>query len=619
MTVCVRRMLRLLVAGLLLTAGLSLPSPAAAAPSVSCAMLEGTSNLGTRTLVLLVHGFQSRGTTWDDMRSSTLRSIQNARFVTFDYERVHDHWVTDPDIGPRLAQVIRCYSESSLKQGGTGKVVLVGHSMGGLAIRCALAEKCGRVAGNADRVGLVVTLGTPHRGSLLQLPHTRGAQTVAGGALHGGCLALGARTRLLVPPVRGVCEELLSLAASDAALAFIPGSDELADLPPYPASVPVHALAGDATVGWNMLFHDAVTVHDGDLVVGVESATSPSGTSSTVIDCGRWSLGATTGPGSFNALGQEGTCWHSSETRTVAFQQAVGQLVAGYVREHGCGQRNNAFEVLDAVEHVPTEGYPWSMKPAEYDGNFDRCADLSAVVLPIEGASISSAEQVMLFHRGRYVGTGTSEAWPMAALNAAESTRDAVVVDYQYLRPWDDSLAGASGQTRLTFRWDGSRVQMEGDLPEDMVNPRSEPEVSLQGFGPAFAWGDTRAEAEAALGVTFDVTEVGPGCLQGKLPGVPGVTFGIEDGLVTVAAVGQASEVGNTATTDTGLALGDPVNEIAAAYPGAVEDHDPSDFYTTRYRYSSGGRTAEFHNFGEGAIDGMQFGLDGSVGEAPCV
>jgi hypothetical protein len=107
---------------------------------------------------------------------------------------------------------------------------------------------------------------------------------------------------------------------------------------------------------------------------------------------------------------------------------------------------------------------------------------------------------------------------------------------------------------------------------------------------------------------------MGLGCSQATLARFPEATFGIQDGQFAVVAISDGS-IG----TDTGLHIGDPVANLAAAYPGIVSDASPSDAYTTRYRYVEDGRTAEFLSFNQQTIDWMQFGLTNSVGEAPCV
>lgn len=597
---------------------------AAAAPSDALCneVAPGRQNVGKQTVVLLVHGFNSGMHAWtggDGSMISTLSAIQGVTVRAFDYGEASDEWVTHPDVGPRLGATIYCYGNASAEQGGTGKIVIVAHSMGGLATRCALDEKCGGYAGNADRVGMVVTLGTPNTGSFLQKTGS-GAHTGVGGALGGLCWA----GEVGGAPVKEVCDQIRALGTSNASNAFVPGSRQLRALAPFPDGLEVHAVAGEATLSVRHFFAPPLRMAAGDLIVGVDSATV--GTDDdppVVVDCGTWSF--ITVPGSVvpGAVEQFGSCWHGSETSYLGFVSVASQFVSEYHRRHGCGLRNDAPAVAEAVAQLPeSAGYPWETNAEWYDGNFDPCATLSAVVLPIQNGSISSARHVLLFSKGEFVRTGTDEPWAGAFLNHEESTDDTVVIDYSYMRPWDASLAGASGRARLTFTWDGSDVRGDGQLPDDMVNPPADLTISPDGFSTAFTWGTPQADAEAALGMSFELTDMGDvgNCSQAALDGIIGVTFGVEDGVVTSASVQEVLDVGLVPVADTGIALGDPVSEVRQAYPDAVQDTDPSDASTIRWRWTDGQHTAQFLSFDGATVQSMSFGLTGSVGdEGPCV
>lgn len=288
-----------------------------------------------------------------------------------------------------------------------------------------------------------------------------------------------------------------------------------------------------------------------------------------------------------------------------------------------CGVDLRAPAVSDAIARVPEPGYPWDTNPAYRSGNYDPCATLSAIRLLIRGATGSSPAQIMLFHEGVYVGTGTREPWSMAEVDVAASTDDTVVVRYGYLRPWDDSLAGASGRATVRFTWAGASVRMLDDLPPDMVDPPDYGTLvlSLQGFGQgAFSWGESQAEAEIALGRTFDTQYFGGDCQQGSLPPSE-LAFTIRDGLV-VAAAAYASLGDDGVTTDTGIALGDPLSEVRQSYPRIVAEPVGSDPSNVRYRHTVDGRSMLFTSYGGGdTVDAISVGLaDEATGAVPeCV
>jgi pimeloyl-ACP methyl ester carboxylesterase len=133
--------------------------------------------------VLAVHGFASSARAWDgDQRApfsdrlayldpGGVASAADGTFETrlvppFDYGPVSTEWVTEPKIGRALAERIVCIAEESKRVGGPGVVIVVAHSMGGLAARLASSMTVdGRRV--AERIGLVVTVGTPNLGSFL--------------------------------------------------------------------------------------------------------------------------------------------------------------------------------------------------------------------------------------------------------------------------------------------------------------------------------------------------------------------------------------------------------------------------------------------------------------------
>jgi predicted alpha/beta hydrolase family esterase len=100
--------------------------------------------------VLLVHGYNSGPQTWNADTRSTYASVSGVCIDVFDYKNWSTHWVTDSHIGPALAMRIDELASASSSGGGSGKVIIVAHSMGGLATRCALAESCnGGISGVA--------------------------------------------------------------------------------------------------------------------------------------------------------------------------------------------------------------------------------------------------------------------------------------------------------------------------------------------------------------------------------------------------------------------------------------------------------------------------------------
>lgn len=238
-----------------------------------------------RQAIVLVHGYNSGPSAWSADSLAYLTADNDRRcYSLFDYSADSTYWVDDgaegsERISRRLAEHIKMLAGASRAAGGSGKVVVVAHSMGGLATRCALDAACSGVKDVANQVAGVVTIGTPHQGSFLRAPLKTEAMQTASAIIVASCV----RREIS-------CNYARAIATSDAARAFAPGSDELTSLPEFPRTVPVFAIAGSVKLQSKIFFKE-LTLEVGDLIVGTSSATARSqkvdgigGT--TVHDCG---------------------------------------------------------------------------------------------------------------------------------------------------------------------------------------------------------------------------------------------------------------------------------------------------------------------------------------------
>jgi triacylglycerol esterase/lipase EstA (alpha/beta hydrolase family) len=119
--------------------------------------------------VLLVHGYGANGGYWADLVARL--DAAHISHATLDLEPLFgdiDGYV------PLVDEAVRALCAAA----GSSKVVLVGHSMGGLVVRAWL-----RRSGSA-RVARVITLGSPHSGTALAglAPGVNGAQMRRGSA-----------------------------------------------------------------------------------------------------------------------------------------------------------------------------------------------------------------------------------------------------------------------------------------------------------------------------------------------------------------------------------------------------------------------------------------------------
>lgn len=111
----------------------------------------------------------------------------------------------------------------------------------------------------------------------------------------------------------------------------------------------------------------------------------------------------------------------------------------------------------------------WTNTSETYEG-YDPCAELSWIDA-IPGSShkdccISSmVHHILLFHRGKFIGTATYEPYSFSPV-ITRTSDSSISVTYRYVKG-DESSASASGRTTAEFSWSSSqnKVVMTGEVP----------------------------------------------------------------------------------------------------------------------------------------------------------
>jgi hypothetical protein len=132
-----------------------------------------------------------------------------------------------------------------------------------------------------------------------------------------------------------------------------------------------------------------------------------------------------------------------------------------------CGVDLAAPVIRSAIATLPTEPItraPWSTDPASFQASFDPCVTLSAVIITVQGATGSSPEQVLLFHKGEFVGTATRDSHGFTALDPGRTTDDTVGVTYK--TPGSCNACPDGTITPVQFHWDGKQVKTIGTPPK---------------------------------------------------------------------------------------------------------------------------------------------------------
>jgi pimeloyl-ACP methyl ester carboxylesterase len=120
-----------------------------------CGSTQYVAERNARYPVLLVHGYGASESVWTPLR----RALAEAGFgyiVSFNY----NSFATDP---VAVSAELTCQAMRALAAAGAPRVHLIGHSLGGLIVRCALAAN----AALSSQTASAVTIASPHRGAYL--------------------------------------------------------------------------------------------------------------------------------------------------------------------------------------------------------------------------------------------------------------------------------------------------------------------------------------------------------------------------------------------------------------------------------------------------------------------
>ena len=111
----------------------------------------------------------------------------------------------------------------------------------------------------------------------------------------------------------------------------------------------------------------------------------------------------------------------------------------------------------------------WTNVSASYEG-YDPCAELSWIDAipgssPSDCCISSMAHHILLFHRGKFIGTATYEPYSFSPV-ITRTSDSSISVTYRYMKE-DEKVHNASGSTTAEFSWSSSqnKVVMTGEVP----------------------------------------------------------------------------------------------------------------------------------------------------------
>ncbi|OBI84522.1 LppP/LprE family lipoprotein [Mycobacterium sp. 1245805.9] len=112
-------------------------------------------------------------------------------------------------------------------------------------------------------------------------------------------------------------------------------------------------------------------------------------------------------------------------------------------------------KVVSELPKDPRSQQPWNPEPVA--GNYNECAQLSAVIIKANTNAVNPTTRAVLFHLGQFIPQGVPDTYGFNGIDAAQTTGDTVALTYP---------GGINGlNTVVRFHWDGNGVQLIGNSP----------------------------------------------------------------------------------------------------------------------------------------------------------
>jgi hypothetical protein len=117
-----------------------------------------------------------------------------------------------------------------------------------------------------------------------------------------------------------------------------------------------------------------------------------------------------------------------------------------------------APEIAKAVSELPRDprsNQAWNPEPLA--GNFNECAQLSAVIVRANTNSDNPNTRAVLFHLGKFIPSGVPDTYGFNGIDESATTGDTIALKYS---------SGIEGlDSVVKFRWNGNGVELMGNTP----------------------------------------------------------------------------------------------------------------------------------------------------------
>lgn len=111
-------------------------------------------------------------------------------------------------------------------------------------------------------------------------------------------------------------------------------------------------------------------------------------------------------------------------------------------------------KVVSELPRDPRSQQAWNPEPLA--GNYNECAQLSAVIIKANTNAGNPSTRAVLFHLGQFIPQGVPDTYGFNGIDPAQTTGDTVALTYP---------SGIGLATTVKFRWNGNGVELIGNAP----------------------------------------------------------------------------------------------------------------------------------------------------------
>ena len=109
-------------------------------------------------------------------------------------------------------------------------------------------------------------------------------------------------------------------------------------------------------------------------------------------------------------------------------------------------------KVVTELPRDPRSQQGWNPEPLA--GNYNECAQLSAVIIKANTNAANPTTRAVMFHLGQFIPQGVPDAYGFSGVDASQTTGDTVALTYP---------SGIGLTTTVKFRWNGNGVELIGN------------------------------------------------------------------------------------------------------------------------------------------------------------